>query len=140
MYLHFLGHSGAEMNIDVADMIARSRLVRAKILRSIKRSRGKVGTTRIEQRDLKDDEDLQFAYGAIDCVQWKVARSTPRGWRSRPNTPIEVSMLDYYEFHPARKGVSQCAHAACVELVYRGQARNFWTSGQANITLRDLRP
>jgi hypothetical protein len=48
-------------------------------------------------------------------------------------------MLDYYEFHPARPGVSQCAHAACVELVARGQAKNFWTRGSTVVTWNQLR-
>jgi hypothetical protein len=49
-------------------------------------------------------------------------------------------MLDYYEFHPHRPGVSQCAHAACVELVARGSARNFWTSGSAEVALVTIDP
>lgn len=137
LFWHFLGASGSEMTIDVAAMIRRSAGVRAKILHAIGH-RGMSGTTRIEQSEFGVRE-LQFAYGAIDCVQWQVDPSASRNWRRNPNTPVHVSMLDYYEFHPGRLGVSQCAHAACVECVARGQARNFWTRGEATVPLHDLR-
>ncbi|MFI9407312.1 hypothetical protein [Nocardia sp. NPDC052316] len=136
LFAHFLGASGTEVTIDVADMIKRSAGVREKIRKSIARG-GTSGVTRIEQSEYRDSE-LQFAYGAIDCVQWRVLPPVARDWRKKPGTRIEISMLDYYEFHPARPGVSQCAHAACVELVARGQAKNFWTSGSTVVTLADL--
>jgi len=136
LYMHFLGGSGSTEKIDVAAMIKRSAGVRAKIKASIGGS-GMVGTTRIEQSEYNDRE-LQFAYGAIDCVQWRALAPAKKTWRSNKATRIEVSMLDYYEFHPGRPGVSQCAHAACVELVARGQAKNFWTSGAAVVTWADL--
>lgn len=136
LFAHFLGGSGTEVAIDVADMIKRSSGVRNKIRQSIKRG-GDTGTLRIEQSDFKN-EDLQFAYGAIDCVQWTVEKPAAKNWRKNPATRIKIEMLDYYEFHPARPGVSQCAHAACVELVSRGTAKNFWTSGSAVVTLGQL--
>ncbi|MDB5070916.1 MAG: hypothetical protein JWM87_2027 [Candidatus Eremiobacteraeota bacterium] len=138
LYAHFLGASGTPMTIDVADMIARSAGVRAKILTAIGRG-GRSGTTRLEQDDY-GIRDLQFAYGAIDCVQWEALPPAAGSWRRNPATRIRVSMLDYYEFHPDRLGVSQCAHAACVESVARGDARNFWTSGVAVVRLSDLQP
>ncbi|MGZ5016903.1 MAG: eCIS core domain-containing protein [Methylobacter sp.] len=137
LYLHFLGASGTPMTIDVADMIARSAGVRQKIFQSIAHG-GMTGTTRLEQSDYHD-RDLQFAYGAIDCVQWRALPPARRSWRSDPTTQVRVSMLDYYEFHPGRLGVSQCAHAACVELVARGQARNFWTRGDEVVSWNQLR-
>jgi hypothetical protein len=137
MFHHFLGATGSDQTIDVADMISRDSGVRAKILRSINSSRGRVGTTRLEQSNYSI-ADFQFAFGAIDCVQWRVADTAPRRWRSDPTTPVEISMLDYYEFHPARRAASQCAHAACVELVARGEARNFWTRGTATVTFDQL--
>jgi hypothetical protein len=136
LYLHFLGASGAPMTIDVADMIGRSRTVRAKIRQSIRRG-GMSGTTHFEQEDYGDRE-LQFAYGAIDCVQWQALPPAKQSWRSDPATQIKVSMLDYYEFHPKRLGMSQCSHAACVEEVARGEAKNFWTSGDAVMDWRTL--
>ncbi|WP_159080265.1 hypothetical protein [Nocardia suismassiliense] len=136
LFAHFLGASGTEVTIDVADMIKRSAGVREKIRKSMARG-GSSGVTRIEQSEYRDSE-LQFAYGAIDCVQWRVLPPVAKDWRKKLGTRIEISMLDYYEFHPARPGVSQCAHAACVELVARGQAKNFWTSGSAVVTLADL--
>ncbi|KIA65157.1 hypothetical protein [Nocardia vulneris] len=136
LFAHFLGASGTEVTIDVADMIKRSAGVRDKIRKSIARG-GDIGVTRIEQSEYRNS-DLQFAYGAIDCVQWRVLPPASKDWRKKPATRIEISMLDYYEFHPARPGVSQCAHAACVELVARGQAKNFWTSGSTVVTLADL--
>jgi hypothetical protein len=137
LFWHFLGASGTEVAIDVADMISRSAGVREKIRRSIARG-GMSGTTRLEQSDYRN-ADLQFAFGAIDCVQWIVQPPAGRRWRSDGRTRIEVKMLDYYEFHPARPGVSQCAHAACVELVARGEAKNFWTRGDAVVTWNQLR-
>ena len=77
-------------------------------------------------------------YGAIDCVQWQAVPPAGHSWRSDPKTHLRISMLDYYEFHPGRPGVSQCAHAACVECVARGEAKNFWTSGDATVTWHDL--
>ena len=136
LFWHFLGASGTPMTINVAEMITRSAGVRAKIRQSIARG-GMSGTTRLEQNDYHDRE-LQFAYGAIDCVQWQVVSPTKHSWRSDPTTQIRVSMLDYYEFHPNRPGVSQCAHAACVECVASGEAKNFWTSGDAVVTWKDL--
>lgn len=139
VYAHFLGNTGTELNIDVADMIRRSSNVRAKILRSIRASHGREGTLRLEQSDY-GIEDFQFAYGAIDCAQWQVASSAPSRWRLDPTTRVTISMLDYYEFHPHRTAASQCAHAAAVELVAQGRARNFWTSGSAEVSLADLTP
>ncbi len=137
LFWHFLGGSGTEVVIDVADMISRDAGVREKIRHSIAHG-GMSGTTRLNQSDYHD-EDLQFAFGAIDCVQWIVQPPAGRRWRSDGRTRIEVKMLDYYEFHPARPGVSQCAHAACVELVARGEAKNFWTRGSAVVTWNQLR-
>jgi Domain of unknown function (DUF4157) len=137
LYLHFLGASGAPMTIDVADMIGRSATVRAKIRQSMGRG-GMTGTTHLEQEDYGDRE-LQFAYGAIDCVQWQALPPAKQSWRSDPATQIKVSMLDYYEFHPGRLGMSQCSHAACVEEVASGEAKNFWTSGDAVVDWRTLR-
>ncbi|MDN7179980.1 DUF4157 domain-containing protein [Caballeronia sp. SEWSISQ10-4 2] len=136
LFWHFLDASGTPRTIDVAAMIAGSAGVRAKIRGSIARG-GKSGTTRLEQSDYGDRE-LQFAYGAIDCVHWEVMPPAVRSWRSDPTTNLRISMLDYYEFHPGRPGVSQCAHAACVESVARGEAKNFWTSGSATVTWGEL--
>jgi hypothetical protein len=137
LFWHFLQGSGAEVTIDVAAMIERSAGVREKIRRSIAHG-GMTGTTRLEQSDYHD-ADLQFAYGAIDCVQWRALPPARSRWRSNGATHIEVSMLDYYEFHPGRPGVSQCAHAACVELVARGDAKNFWTRGSTVVRWEQLR-
>jgi hypothetical protein len=117
-------------------MIKRSSGVRKKIRQSIGRV-GMAGTTRLEQGDYIDRE-LQFAYGAIDCVRWRVLPPASSDWRRQPTTRLEISMLDYYEFHPERTEVSQCAHTACVELVARGKAKNFWTSGSAIVTWAQL--
>jgi len=136
IYDHFLGGSGADWTIDVADMLSRDGGVRAKISAGMK-SGALSGTTRIEQSDYKVS-DFQFAYGAIDCVQWVI--TLPKKKKRSDTTPVKISMLDYYEFHPGRPGVSQCAHAACVELVARGSAKNFWTKGEADVTLGDLKP
>jgi hypothetical protein len=124
LYQHFLDGSGSDWTIDIWDMVTRDAGVRKKIYTAMS-SGALTGTLRIEQHDYKI-EDFQFAYGAIDCVQWIV--KVPKGKR-KSTTPVEIKMLDYYEFHPGRMGVSQCAHAACVELVAKGTAKNFWCRG-----------
>jgi hypothetical protein len=129
LYQHFLDGSGAKWTIDVADMLKRDAGVRQKIHTAMK-SGALTGTTRLEQSDYQV-EDFRFAFGAIDCVQWVVALP-PRSKR-QDTTPVKIAMLDYYEFHPGRPGVSQCAHAACVELVARGSAKNFWTRGDTTV-------
>lgn len=131
VYQHFLSASGSDWTIDVADMLQRVAGVRAKI-RAAMRSGARTGHTRVEQHDYKGVDDFLFAYGGIDCVQWSVG-GAPKAKRTDA-TPVTISILDYYEFHPGRQGVSQCAHAACVELVARGQAKNFWTRGDATVT------
>ena len=136
-FWHFLGASGGDQTIDVVDVISRDSGVRRKIRRSIAGG-GLRGTTRLEQSDYAV-EDFQFAFGAVDCVQWRVLPPSDRRWRDRGSSQLEVSMLDYYEFHPERQGVSQCAHAACVELVSRGQAKNFWMRGSAAVPWSLLR-
>jgi len=118
VYQHFLSGTGAEWtHIDIADMLQRDAGVRQKIHSAM--SGALTGTTRVEQSDYQV-EDFCFAFGAIDCVQW-VVKLPPRTKR-RDTTPVKIAMLDYYEFHPGRPGISQCAHAACVELVARGSA------------------
>jgi hypothetical protein len=123
------------MTIDVADMIRRSAGVRAKIRRSIAHG-GMTGTTRLEQSDYGDRE-LQFAYGAIDYVQWTALPPARRSWRSNLTTQIRVAMLDYYEFHPRpprRKPMCPC----CVQCVADGNAKTFWTSGDATVSWAQL--
>jgi hypothetical protein len=137
LYAHFLGGSGSEMPIEVADMIARDSGVRAKITQAMRSGRT-TGTMNLAQSNYAVEE-FQFAYGEIDCVQWSVVPPVGRHWRTNGATRVEISMLDYYEFHPGRPGISQCAHAACVELVARGSAKNFWTRGAATVTLAALR-
>ncbi|MGH3796482.1 MAG: hypothetical protein ACRDSP_16515 [Pseudonocardiaceae bacterium] len=129
LYQHFLDGSGAEWTIDVADMLQRDAGVRHKIHAAMS-SGALTGTTRLEQSNYQV-EDFQFAFGAIDCVQWVV--TLPPRTKRKDTTPVKIAMLDYYEFHPGRTGVSQCAHAACVELVARGSAKNFWTRGDATV-------
>ena len=70
MFWHFLGASGSDRPIDVADVLRRSAGARAKIRQSMTGGR-LTGTTRLDQSDLRDDRDLQSAYGASDCVQWQ---------------------------------------------------------------------
>lgn len=135
LYQHFLNGSGTDWQIDVEDMLRRDAGVRHKIHAAMS-SGALTGTTRVEQSDYKVD-DFLFAYGGIDCVQWIV--TLPPKAKRDGTTPVKIAMLDYYEFHPGRPGVSQCAHAACVELVARGQAKNFWTRGAATVTLGSLK-
>jgi hypothetical protein len=107
--------------------------VRGKIRKAMS-SRALTGTTRIEQDEYEHD-NFRFAYGALDCVHWSV--SLPLAKRKFA-TPVVIEILDYYEFHPGRSGVSQCAHAACVELVALGKAKNFWTKGAGAVAWGDM--
>ena len=136
LYQHFLDGSGADWVIDVDDMLRRDAGVRQKIFSAMK-SGALTGTTRLEQSDYQVD-DFLFAFGGVDCVQW-IVKLPPRTKR-RDTTPVKIAILDYYEFHPGRPGISQCAHAACVELVARGSAKNFWTRGEATVPWGLLKP
>jgi hypothetical protein len=137
---HYLGGHGADLNIDVLTVIFRDSGVRRKLRASIARG-GMRGVTRLEQSDYAV-EDFQFAFGAIDCVGWRAAGTLAggsivplkRNWRTHPATVMEVSFLDRYEFHPEAPRVTQCVHAAAVEMKLQGAA-DYWQRGSAYVPL-----
>jgi hypothetical protein len=95
------------------------------------------GHFKITQDDYQDD-DFQFAFGAIDRLDFKVdfAAGTLHAW-----------FQDRYEWHPVYPFYSKlagdsaretnCVHAAAVELK-SGTARDYWMKGEATVPLEAL--
>jgi hypothetical protein len=91
----------------------------------------------IKQSDY-DDDDFQYAFGAIDRLDFEVdfAAGTLRAW-----------FQDRYEWHPVYPFYNKfsddivretnCVHAAAVELK-SGTARDYWMKGEATIQLNAL--
>jgi hypothetical protein len=92
---------------------------------------------KLEQSDY-DDEDFQYAFGAIDRLDFEVdyAADTLHAW-----------FQDRYEWHPYYPGIydvqpddapggvvreTNCVHAAMVELKSVGAA-DFWMKGEATV-------
>jgi hypothetical protein len=93
------------------------------------------GFLKIEQSDYAN-QDLRFAFGAIDRLDFEVDFSA--------NT-IHAWFQDFYEWHPYYPGLytafpddgardTNCLHAALVELKTDG-ARDFWMKGEATVPL-----
>lgn len=89
------------------------------------------GSLKIEQSHYTD-QDLRFAFGAIDILDFEVdfAARTIHAW-----------FQDRYEWHPVYPGLytfhpgdvpreTNCVHAALVEMQSSG-ARDFWMKGEA---------
>jgi hypothetical protein len=93
---------------------------------------------KIEQSDYSD-QDLRFAFGAIDRLDFEADfdASTLKAW-----------FQDRYEWHPvypwytAHPGdvarETNCIHAALVELKSGGVAADFWMKGEATVSLSVL--
>jgi len=95
------------------------------------------------EQDFYDDEDFQYAFGAIDRLDFAVdfAAGTLEAW-----------FQDRYEWHPVypfytklpgdiiagKARETNCVHAAAVELK-SGTARDYWMKGETTIPLAALR-
>lgn len=130
---HYLAGSGADFKEDFADVIRRDRKVRAKFAVHIKaRPRGHF---KLNQSDF-DVKDFQFAFGAIDRVEYEVNRAAGT---------VHVWFRDRYEWHPVGFGYSHCpddvargsncVHAAMVEMKNSG-AKDYWMVTDIVIPLR----
>ena len=130
---HYLKGSGADLKVDLANVIGSDRKVRAKLATHV-RARPR-GHFKLEQSDF-EVKDFQFAFGAIDRLDYEVNRAA---------RTIHVWFRDRYEWHPVGFGyshcpddkarVSNCVHAAMVELKSSG-AKDYWMVGDAVIPLR----
>lgn len=93
------------------------------------------GFLKIEQSDYQD-QDLRFAFGAIDRLDFEVdfVAGALHAW-----------FQDRYEWHPYYPGIysafpddaareTNCVHAALVELKSAGAA-DFWMKGEATVPL-----
>jgi hypothetical protein len=96
------------------------------------------GSFKIEQTDYSD-QDLRFAFGAVDRLDFEVdwSAGTLHAW-----------FQDRYEWHPYYPGLytafpddgareTNCVHAALVEL-QSGTAADFWMKGEATVPLSVL--
>jgi hypothetical protein len=132
---HYIDGSGADLEVNLADVIRRDRKVRAKLAAAVK-SHG-VGHFKVNQSDYAV-KDFQFAFGAIDRLDYEVDRT---------RRIVHVWFKDRYEWHPVGFGYkllpgdvrrpSNCVHAAMVELKRSG-AKDYWMVGEARIPLAAL--
>lgn len=129
---HYIAGSGADLKVDLADMIRRDGKLRAKLAKNI-RVAG-VGHFKVNQSDY-GVKDFQFAIGAIDRLDFEVDRG--RG-------VVHVWFKDRYEWHPVGfaykllpgdvRRPTNCVHAAMVELKSSG-AKDYWMVGDTRIPL-----
>jgi hypothetical protein len=124
---------------NISDWLKRDGGIRRRLKREIfPRGKGKPRTEghfKFEQEEY-DIEDFQFAFGAIDRVDFEVDLS---------QDTVRVSFKDRYEWHPVYPTLytlkpgdvvrdTNCVHAAMVELKDSGAA-DFWMKGQAEVLL-----
>jgi hypothetical protein len=129
---HYIDGHGATFNENLEDVIRRDRKVRAKLASHV-RANSK-GHFKVNQSDF-DVKDFQFAFGAIDRLDFEVNRAAGL---------VHVWFQDRYEWHPVGFGYNKfpddsrrstnCVHAAMVELKNSG-ARDYWMQGDALIPL-----
>jgi hypothetical protein len=129
---HYVAGSGADLKVNLAEIIRRDGKVRAKLAKHIRTSR--VGHFKVNQSDYSV-KDFQFAIGAIDRLDYEV--DPGRG-------VVHVWFKDRYEWHPVGFGYkllpgdgrrsTNCVHAAMVELKRSG-AKDYWMVGDARIPI-----
>jgi hypothetical protein len=128
-------------DFNIARMLKTDRGIQSEIVTRIKAKKGAMRFAdkfKIEQ-DMYADQDLRFAFGAIDIFEFEVdvAANTLHGW-----------FQDRYEWHPVYAGLyakktgdvareTNCVHAALVELQSSGAA-DFWMKGEATVPLSIL--
>lgn len=132
---HYLAGTGANLPVDIADVIRRDSKVRAKLAAHIRRA--PIGHFKVEQSDYAV-KDFQFAFGAIDRLDYEVNRSAGT---------VHLWFQDRYEWHPVGFGYrkfaddgrrsSNCVHAAMVELKSTG-AKDYWMVGDAVVPLSQV--
>ncbi len=130
---HYLTGGGKDLRIDLEEVIRQDSGVRAKLAKAIQKFRR--SSIKINQQDYAV-KDFQFAFGAIDQLDFEVDRATGL---------VHVWCMDRYEWHPVGFGykllkgdvrrVSNCVHAAAVELKPKGAA-DYWMKGDAVVPLK----
>lgn len=143
--LWYLRGSGRDYNENAPldRMLRTDAGVARAIITALPASAPSAGTSatwlRIEQTDY-DDQDLRFAFGAIDRLDVEVdyRAGTLHAW-----------FQDRYEWHPYYPGLytafpddgprnTNCVHAAMVELKASGAA-DFWMKGESTVPLSVVR-
>jgi hypothetical protein len=129
---HYVGGSGADLKVNLADIIRRDGKFRGKLARNVRAH--SAGHFKVNQSDY-GVKDFQFAIGAIDRMDYEL---------DRPRKIVHVWFKDRYEWHPVGFGYkllpgdvrrpSNCVHAAMVELKRSG-AKDYWMVGDARIPL-----
>jgi hypothetical protein len=129
---HYIDGKGATFHEDLEDVIRRDRKLRAKLASYVRKSSS--GYFKVNQSDY-EVKDFQFAFGAIDRLDFKVNRASGL---------VHVWFQDRYEWHPVGFGYSKfpddarrptnCVHAAMVELKNSG-AKDYWMVGDAIVPL-----
>lgn len=129
---HYIDGTGSPIHEDFETVIRRDRKVRAKLASYV--SKYSKGHFKLHQSDF-DIKDFQFAFGAIDRVDFEVDRKAGL---------VHVWFQDRYEWHPVGYGYTSfpddsrrptnCVHAAMVELKRSG-AKDYWMIGDTVLPL-----
>jgi len=129
---HYLGGGGADYIEDLEAVIKQDEGVRAVLQKAIKKQ-GRRGYVRIGQSNYAN-EDFQFAFGAIDRLDFEVIGGTKKG-TAATTAQLHVWFKDRYEWHPEDTSrPSNCVHKAAVELKDEG-AQDYWMVGEATVPL-----
>jgi len=141
---HYISGGGADFNEDsnLSDLINQDAAVRGKFAAAI--AAAPIGNIPVWQGDYTV-QDFRFAFGGIDRVDYEVDAAAGT---------VDIWFKDRYDFHPAgfgyaNKGVgdsappgriTNCVHAAAVELKATGSAADFWMQGEATFPLSLFTP
>jgi len=134
---------GADFNEDanIKLMLETDTGIQAEIISRLKpkRTTPKFSDSFKIEQSMYDNQDLRFAFGAVDIFDFEVdyTTDTVHGW-----------FQDRYEWHPVYTGLyvmhpgdspreTNCVHAALVELQSSGAA-DFWMKGEATVSLSTI--
>jgi len=136
---HYISGGGVDFNEDthLTELINQDATVRTKFATAI--AAAPTDHIPIWQGDYTV-QDFRFAFGGIDRVDYEVDAAAGT---------VDIWFKDRYDFHPAgfgyaNKGVgdsappgriTNCVHAAAVELKATGSAADFWMQGEATFPL-----
>ena len=125
-------------NANIQKMLMRDRGVQAEIITRLPsgQTNGKFAASFKVEQYMYADQDLRFAFGAIDILDFEVDYDAGT---------IQAWFQDRYEWHPVYPGLytlhpgdaareTNCVHAALVELQSSGAA-DFWMKGEATVPL-----
>ena len=125
-------------NANIQRMLQLDRGVQAEIIALLPpgQTTGRFATSFKVEQYMYSDQDLRFAFGAIDILDFEVDYDAGT---------IQAWFQDRYEWHPVYAGLytmhpgdvareTNCVHAALVELQSSGAA-DFWMKGEATVPL-----